>query len=457
MRVLLLAAAAVLLLLPATSAQVVDSYKMPAEVMQYAITDGTPLDLDSADTLTALQDVQARISGASIHDCVYNLTIAEGPSYRLMGSPTQDEFVQAHKDVFAKLGLPSALDNFTEGGPGVGVPPPEQLQGGTNIVGVLPGKDLTKWIVIGGHYDTRELTLGGGALDNASGICTVLELAKAFKGHVDAAGPLQASVVFVWYDGEEWGLYGSVAFAKDPHVAAQLLGLEASTTPQVLVSQSYDMPGLNYPAKNDCPCYGDPAVTDEYAVLNLRTAPIHDDQNWTCWSYGCYEELKANPDFARILHDNTNYQFLVREVAYDVLKLPPKYVWVYDDHYGRSDHIPLIALGSAGMRIQGSHDEEYPNYHQPTDSLPGIYALTGGPDGLKAGYQAEAQAGGLTAFYVAQTGGFGRYGDVLYLHQPRDASAAAAGNTDAAKASPALGSMALLVALAAVAVARRRK
>jgi hypothetical protein len=444
-------------MVPLTAAQgVVDSWKMPPEVMQYAKTDGVPLDLDDAATLAAVRDVQARISGGSIHDCVYNITVGDGPSYRLMGSPTQDEFVQAHKDVFAKVGLPSALHNFTQGGPGL-VPPPEQLQGGTNIVGVLPGRDLTKWVVLGGHYDTRELTLGGGALDNASGICTVLELAKAFKANADAMGPLDASVVFLWYDGEEWGLYGSVAFAQDTHVAKELLGIgNLSVQPTILVSQSYDMPGLNYPAKNLCPCYGDPAVADEYAVLNLRTAPIHDDQNWTCWSYGCYEELKANPDFARIERQNIGYQFLVREVAYDVLKLPPQYVWVYDDHYGRSDHIPLIALGAAGMRIQGSHDEEYPHYHQPTDSLPGLYALTGGADGLKAGYQAEAQAGGLAAYYVAKTGGMGRYGDVNYLHMPKDA-AAAGGPTQETKPSPGLAPLGLVAALGlAAAISRRR-
>jgi len=456
MRTGLLLAILVAVAVPAASAQVADSWTMPPEVMTYAVTDGTPLDLDGAGTLAAVQDVESRISGASIHDCVYNLTIAEGPSYRLMGSPTQDEFVRAHKDVFAKLGLPSALHNFTQGGPGV-VPPPEQLQGGTNIVGVLPGLDLSKWVVIGGHYDTRELTMGGGALDNASGICTVLELAKAFKQYTDAHGKLAISVVFLWYDGEEWGLYGSVAFAQDPHVASELLGLDPATKPTVLVSQSYDMPGINYPAKNTWVQYGDPAVTDEYAVLNLRTAPIHDDEKWTCWSYGCYEELKSNPDFAAILRQNINYQFLVREVAYDVLKLPPQYVWVYDDHYGRSDHIPLIAMGAAGMRIQGSHDEEYPHYHQPTDSLPAIYELTGGPDALKAGYQAEAQAGGLAAFYVAKTGGMGRYGDVLYLHQPKDLAAASGTAGASGKSSPGIEAVVLLGMLAALALSRRRQ
>ncbi|HJQ93737.1 MAG TPA: M28 family peptidase [Candidatus Thermoplasmatota archaeon] len=441
---------------PAASGQ--SMYDRPPEVMEWAITDGAPLELDTAGTLAALQHVQEELSGQRIHDCIAEITQDVPASYRLMGTPTQEMFLDEYGTVFSDLGLPSALHEFTEGGPGIGPTPDlEQLQGGINVIGVLPGRDLTKWVVMGGHYDTREFTLGGGALDNAAGICTVEELARAYKAHADAHGPLEASVVFVWYDGEEWGLYGAVAFSKDTSVAKELLGLDPSVEPDILVSQSYDMPGINYPAKNTWVDYGDPLVTDEYAVLNLRTAPIHADVEWTCWSYGCYEELKEHPDFQRIRRDNANFQFLMREVAYDVLALPPEFVWIYDDHYGRSDHIPLIGLGSAGNRIQGSHDKEYPHYHQPTDSLPGIYAITGGtPDGFIAGLETEAEAGGLAAFYVAKTGGFGHYGDKLYFKEAVE-PAAGAPAADGGQESPGVASLALLLALAALAAVLRRR
>jgi hypothetical protein len=460
MRLLVLAAATAFLLAAPAAAQGPLSgnpYPMPPEVLEWAETDGTPMELDDPATLAALRDVEARVSGQSIHDCVEEITMDVPNSYRVMGTPTQDMFLDKYGSVFSDLGLASARHEFTDGGPGV-VDPPEALQGGTNLLGVLPGNDLTRWIVIGGHYDTREFTMGGGALDNAAGICTVKELAKAFKGHADEAGPLEASVVFAWYDGEEWGLYGAIAFANDPSVAVQLLGLPEHTAPTILVSQAYDMPGLNYPAKNNWVQYGEPDVIDEYAVLNLRTAPIHVEEEWTCWSYGCYNDLKERDDFAAILRQNANFQFLMREVAYDVLALPPQHVWIYDDHYGRSDHIPLIAMGAAGNRIQGSHDSEYPHYHQPTDSLPGLYALTGGtPDGIVAGFQTEAQAGGLTAFYVAKTGTFGAYGDKWF---PQNATAGE--DVEAGEGGPA-GNDAPLPALAAVAaiaiglLARRRR
>jgi hypothetical protein len=459
MREVLLAAAVLLVVAPGAAAQSRDIYAMPPEVLEWAITDGTPLELDDAGTLAALRDVEARLSGQSIHDCIADITaVTNGPSYRVMGTPTQEMFLDQYGSVFSDLGLPSARHEFTEGAPGLVPLPLEQLQGGVNLLGVLPGTDLTKWIVIGGHYDTRELTLGGGALDNAAGICSVKEIAKAAKGHVDQHGPMQASMVFAWYDGEEWGLYGAIAFSKDTSVAAELLGLEPSATPDILVSQSYDMPGINYPAKNTWVQYGDPAVADEYAVLNLRTAPIHvnPDEEWTCWSYGCYEDLKSHPDFERIRRANANWQFLMREVAYDVLGMPPEYVWIYDDHYGRSDHIPLIALGAAGNRVQGSHDNEYPHYHQPTDSLPGIYAITGGtPDGFIAGLDTEAKAGGLPAIYAALTGGLGQYGDKLYWGD--DVPDGSAAGADDGQDAPGMGPALLLAALAAAVVALRRR
>lgn len=454
MRAFLLAAAALLALSPAATAQPGDIYSMPPEVMEWAVTDGLALELDGAATLERMRDVQDRLEGQRIHDCIADITMDVPASYRVMGTPTQEMFLDEYGSVFSDLGLPSARHEFTEGGPGL-VDPPEALQGGVNLVGVLPGKDPTKWIVLGGHYDTREFTLGGGALDNAAGICTVAELARAFKAHVDAAGPLEASVVFLWYDGEEWGLYGAVAFSKDTSVAAELLGLEPSAEVDILVSQSYDMPGINYPAKNTWVNYGDPTVTDEYAVLNLRTAPIHVEEEWTCWSYGCYEDLKAHPDFQAIRRQNANWQFLVREVAYDVLGLPPEFVWVYDDHYGRSDHIPLIALGAAGNRVQGSHDNEYPHYHQPTDSLPGIYAITGGtPDGFISGLETEVEAGGLPAFYAALTGGLGHYGDKLYFGEGAGPDVE---GSDVEQDAPGVAPALLLAALAAVAAALRRR
>ncbi len=444
-----------LLFLPVATAQV------PG--IEDALTDGVPFELDSNRTLSRLVDFDAGVTGQAVHDCVDEITHDFPNSYRLMGTPTQNLFVEQYQDVFADLGLASDLQHFDRGAAGLGPANAGAVlgNGGTNIVGVLPGTDPSKWVVIGGHYDTREATIG--ALDNTSGICTVKEIARAMVADTQANGPYEASVVFLWYDGEEWGLYGAIAFAEDPSVAATLLGMKDDQVPEVLVSQSFDMPGINYPARNiwvQYPEDSQPTIDmEKNAVLNLRTAPIHEENEWRCWSYGCYEELKQRSDFDQVLLNFTNYQFLVRETAYDLMQFPPELVWVYDDHYGRSDHIPLIAKGAAGMRIQGSHDEEYPCYHQPCDTLEWLYQQTGSKDLLIQAYDVEASVGGAVAMYVALHGDHGRYGEKYWLDQdpaPRNTVVldAPAPEDPLREESPTLGLLAFVFVIGLL--ARRR-
>ncbi len=446
-----------LLLIPSALAQV------PG--LEDAITDQIPFQLDSDETLDRVAAFANDVSGQGVHDCVRDITSDPTTAYRLMGTPTQSAFVNRHEHVWSDMGMPSALQHFEKGSAAFGAGGTVFGEGGTNIVGVLPGNDPTKWVVIGGHYDTREGSIG--ALDNGSGICTVKEIARAMVKDTQENGAYEASMVFVWYDGEEWGLYGAIAFAQDHAVAKELLGLEPEADVDILVSQSFDMPGINFPARNIWVRYGDdPVNTEKRAVLNLRTAPIHAENEWTCWSYGCYEDLKARADFEHVLLNNTNYQFLVREVAYDLMGFPPEYVWVYDDHYGRSDHIPLIAQGSAGMRIQGSHDEQYPCYHQPCDTLEWLYVQTGSQAELIAAYDAEASIGGTVAMYTSLIGMVGFYG-VDYLEDQGsklvelvdyDAMAALGGIQEAtaevAEQEVPVGPIAIVALL--VALARRR-
>ncbi len=93
-----------------------------------------------------------------------------------------------------------------------------------NVAGLLVGSDpklKNEYIVMTAHLD--HLGLGAavngdriynGAMDNASGVATLIETAKAL-----AAGPkLKRSVVFVAVTGEEKGLLGSKFYAAHPTV-----------------------------------------------------------------------------------------------------------------------------------------------------------------------------------------------------------------------------------------------
>ena len=88
---------------------------------------------------------------------------------------------------------------------------------GTNILGVIPGARVgDKYIVVTAHYDhvgVHEGQIYNGADDNASGVATMLELAKQLK-----ANPPEHTVLIVALDGEERGLLGAKHFVEAPPV-----------------------------------------------------------------------------------------------------------------------------------------------------------------------------------------------------------------------------------------------
>jgi hypothetical protein len=390
-----------------------------------------------------LGELSMAISGSYVYSCVDQITTDVPHQYRLMNTPTHDLFVEKYGRVFEeRFGFPTQVVAFETGGAAVGgVPSP--VRGGHNILGVLPGRDLTQWVVVGGHYDTRELTVGGGAYDNTSGICTVLALANAYK-QVGLAPA--ATIVFAWWDGEEWGLYGSRAFLADHNATKRLLGLTDDAEVSILAAFSFDMVGLNYPAMNTWLRYGDPTAVLETAILNLRTAPTHPDNFTLCPTYGCYKyERYTEPQLEAFV----NFQALVREVAHEFLDFPPQHVRVYDDQYGRSDHVPFIAAGIPGMRIQGSHDEQYPHYHMPTDTLPNLVALAGSETHLRSGFDKAADVGGLAAAFVALTGSVGRYGGGDDVAEPAERAPA--------RGTPALEIIAVALAVTGAAWLGRRR
>ena len=85
---------------------------------------------------------------------------------------------------------------------------------GTNIVGVLPGSELSdEVIILSAHYDHLGKTKDGlclGAGDNASGVAAVLEIAEKLS---QSDKPLKRTVCFALFDAEEIGMIGSMVFS----------------------------------------------------------------------------------------------------------------------------------------------------------------------------------------------------------------------------------------------------
>lgn len=119
-------------------------------------------------------------------------------------------------DRFAALGLTVTKPAFTFSGSGGTVTR-------SNVIGTWTGTTLpNEWIVVGGHYDSRNTNLSGttnapGAEDNATGCAGVVELARIL-----VANRPQRSVLFMCYAGEEQGLYGSKAHVAQLQQAGDL-------------------------------------------------------------------------------------------------------------------------------------------------------------------------------------------------------------------------------------------
>lgn len=93
---------------------------------------------------------------------------------------------------------------------------------GINLVAVLPGRSAQK-VVVGGHFDSWDL--GQGAMDNGVGVAQLFETARLLKKH----SPFNTfTVELVFFDAEEWGLWGSRRYMErhDPEGIRVMLNLD---------------------------------------------------------------------------------------------------------------------------------------------------------------------------------------------------------------------------------------
>ncbi|HTX68795.1 MAG TPA: M20/M25/M40 family metallo-hydrolase [Thermoleophilia bacterium] len=100
-----------------------------------------------------------------------------------------------------------------------------------NVVGRLPGRDPSRAVLLVAHYDS--VPTAAGAADDGSGVAALLETARALR----SGPPPKNDVIFLFTDGEEFGLLGSQAFLEqDPWAYAAGVVLD------------FDSPGSSSPA-----------------------------------------------------------------------------------------------------------------------------------------------------------------------------------------------------------------
>jgi Zn-dependent M28 family amino/carboxypeptidase len=103
-----------------------------------------------------------------------------------------------------------------------------------NVIGIIPGSTRPNEAVLyGAHWDHlgRCTPVNGddicnGALDNATGVAGLIELARQFR----ADGPTERSVAFIAFTGEESGLLGSQYYAEhqifEPRNTAAMINMD---------------------------------------------------------------------------------------------------------------------------------------------------------------------------------------------------------------------------------------
>ena len=137
-----------------------------------------------------------------------------------------------------------------------------------NVVALLPGGDprlAREVIILSAHLDHLGLVapvngdgIMNGVLDNAAGVATILEVARAF---VDSGRSPRRSILFVALTGEEKGELGSEYLARYPVLRGRT----------VVADLNLDMPILTYDFR-DVVAYGAQHSTIEQAVARAAAA-----------------------------------------------------------------------------------------------------------------------------------------------------------------------------------------
>jgi hypothetical protein len=205
-----------------------------------------------------------------------------------------------------------------------------------NVLAWLPGRDTTRVLVMGGHYDScicARTDLGAlarfeatqdapGADDDGSGTSAVVELARVFSKHFPRG--LATSVIFVAYSGEEEGLYGSTHLAQRLHAAGY----------KVVSAFTDDIAGN---------VVADDGTVDSSSVRIFGAEPDN----------GPSREL-ARYAWATGTIYNPRFEIL------PVFRL---------DRISRGgDHSPFVSLGDPGLRFT-ERLENYKRQHLPTDDF----------------------------------------------------------------------------------------
>ena len=214
--------------------------------------------------------------------------------------------------------------------------PDRPLVNVVNVLAWLPGRDTSRVLVMGGHYDScicARTDIGPlarfestqdapGADDDASGTSAVVELARVFSQRFPRG--LEASVIFVAYAAEEQGLYGSTHLAQRLHAAGY----------KIVSAFTDDIVGN---------------VVAEDGKVDSTSARI----------FGAEPDNGPSRELAR-------YAWATGTIYNPGFQILP--VFRLDRISRGGDHSPFVSLGDPGLRFT-ERLENYKRQHLPTDDF----------------------------------------------------------------------------------------
>ncbi|MGL5065136.1 MAG: M28 family peptidase [Microcoleus sp.] len=217
----------------------------------------------------------------------------------------------------------------------------QQFDRGTNIFAQKKGTDSKAGaILVGAHYDT--VLQSPGADDNATGVAVVLEIARLL-GSRQTPRTLQ----LVFFDREEIGLLGSLAFTGSP---ARLKDLQGAIVLDML-GYSCNTPG----------CQKYPEGLNPEPLLNAAGVTSKDTG----------EFIAAVGDMEHPLLLKTFSESRKADLP-PVVTLPVPLKGLLTPDVLRSDHAPFWYQGVGAVLVTDTANLRSPHYHQPSDTLDNI-------------------------------------------------------------------------------------
>jgi Iap family predicted aminopeptidase len=105
-----------------------------------------------------------------------------------------------------------------------------------NLIAVLPGQTGER-VILGGHFDSWDL--GQGSIDNGLGVVQIYETARILS---EVHPENRHTVEFVWFDAEEFGLWGSYHYveATDPEDIRVMVNLDMVGRPIAINAMGFE-------------------------------------------------------------------------------------------------------------------------------------------------------------------------------------------------------------------------